>query len=55
VVEPARHTFHCHDGLTLVYHEAGSGRPVVRVTGDHLTTLLGPQFRDEIAAFLAVR
>jgi pimeloyl-ACP methyl ester carboxylesterase len=24
-----------------------------RVPGDHLTTLLGPQFRDELAAFLA--
>ena len=29
MIEPATHTFQATDGLTLAYHEAGSGRPVV--------------------------
>jgi pimeloyl-ACP methyl ester carboxylesterase len=33
VVQPATHTFRSHDGLTLAYHEVGSGRPVVLLHG----------------------
>lgn len=33
MVQPATHTFRSHDGLTLAYHEVGSGRPVVLLHG----------------------
>ncbi len=33
MIEPATHTFQAADGLTLAYHEAGSGRPVVLLHG----------------------
>jgi pimeloyl-ACP methyl ester carboxylesterase len=32
-MEPATHTFRAEDGLTLAYHEIGSGRPVVLLHG----------------------
>ncbi len=32
-MEPATHTFRAADGLTLAYHEVGSGRPVVLLHG----------------------
>jgi pimeloyl-ACP methyl ester carboxylesterase len=33
VIEPTTHSFQSQDGLTLVYHEVGSGRPVVLLHG----------------------
>ena len=33
VIKPATHTFPAADGLTLAYHEIGSGRPVVLLHG----------------------
>jgi pimeloyl-ACP methyl ester carboxylesterase len=33
VIERATHTFQAADGLTLAYHEAGSGRPVLLLHG----------------------
>ena len=33
LIEPATHTFPSDDGLTLAYHEVGSGRPVILLHG----------------------
>ncbi len=45
---PATHTFTSADGLTLSYHEAGSGRPVVLLHG-YISTALETWVRSGVA------
>jgi len=51
VIEPATHTFQATDGLTLVYHEAGAGWPVVLLHG-YISAALETWMRSRSAAGL---
>ena len=51
VIEPATHTFQAADGLTLAYHEVGSGRPVVLLHG-YISAALDTWVRSGAAAGL---
>ena len=49
VTEPTTHTFTAEDGLTLAYHEVGSGRPVVLLHG-YISAALETWMRSGAAA-----
>jgi pimeloyl-ACP methyl ester carboxylesterase len=52
VIEPATHTFQAADGLTLAYHEVGSGRPVVLLLHGYISAALDTWMRSGAAAGL---